>query len=154
MLVVLAVLCAVVLRDRPPQTRAGGSGDGEPQGKQLHETATDATEAKRAAAPSPTVAADTAPSPQPQGGAADVAPSSAPQPAGGGGRIAGGGGPIAGGGGFMSRRTYTLVVLYSSACLVTAVGGGIDLFTVEMARAARRRQPTYDVAVSSSSRWA
>ena len=46
-----------------------------------------------------------------------------------------------------SQRAYTLGVLYCSACLITAVGGGIDLFTVEMARGdAPHGQPTYDVA--------
>ena len=32
-----------------------------------------------------------------------------------------------------SRRLYTLGVLYSSVCLVTMIGGGIDIFTIELA---------------------
>ena len=33
-----------------------------------------------------------------------------------------------------AREGYTLGVLYGSACYATCISGGIDLFTVEMAR--------------------
>ena len=48
---------------------------------------------------------------------------------------------------WLSRRTYTLAVLYSSIFIITSISGGIDLFTVVMARGRYTEgDPPYDVA--------